>query len=118
MTAQRAFDAFKHSIETGEVGPFLALVADDVAFSIGRENGWEGEKKGKAALIEHTDWRWNEIKLRSPVFLERTTVSGNTAIFEFRLDGTVQDSKPFKKNVVILFDVQGNKISGFREYTG
>lgn len=59
-TAQRAFDAFKRSIETGEAQPFVDMVTDDVTFEIGTENGWYGVQRGKDAVVEHTRWRWND----------------------------------------------------------
>lgn len=116
-TAQRAFGTFKRSIETGEAQPFVDMVSDDVTFEIGRENGWYGVQRGKDAVVEHTRWRWNDLQLRGQVTQERVTVSENTIIYEFRIDGTVKGN-PFKKNLAIFFDVRGDKISRFREYAG
>ena len=65
-----------------------------------------------AKIREHT-----EAKDRFTLKPYRVTSSGNTVVFEFDSVGTL-GGKPCKGRNVISLDIEGSKISGFREYFG
>lgn len=129
--ARRAFAAYKQSIETGQAQPFLDLLTDDVTFTIGSPGQWQGVRKGKARFAEVIRWRRDVLQLRGRVVMgvvdasanlanprtELVTTNATTASFQFRVQGTARD-QIYDEPLAIFFDVQGDRISGFREYYG
>ncbi len=115
---KQAFEAFALSVEKGDWQPFLDLMDPDVTFTLPIPGRWRGQRQGIPEVAEYHRWRWEDLKMRTPVFLTGMTSNAHTVAVEFRIDGTIADSLRVKHPAVYFMDVLGGKVVGFREYNG
>ncbi len=103
---QQGFDKLMHGLGTGDWNPLLDMLSDDFTFwfPIGPYQG----------LNAGTEVFGSSITLTS---LERVTNSETTVVFEFRDEGIMR-GQPYKNRIAVSFDVNGDKICGYREYLG
>lgn len=116
--ALRAFKHWQRGFQTGDFAPYLAMTADNFLFwfPAGKQRGQFSGAAGKMQMVakarSHT-----EAKDRLNLKPYRITTSNNTVVFEFDAEGTI-NGKPYKGRNIISLDIEGEKISGFREYFG
>jgi catechol 2,3-dioxygenase-like lactoylglutathione lyase family enzyme len=117
-TALRFFDAFREGLARADWEPFFALLDPNFAFYF-PEGKWRGSHTGIAKAREFFPYV-------SQVFggglhiteLQRVSGGGNTFVFEFRDEGTLFGTTPYRNRVAISVDVCGAKICAYREYFG
>lgn len=115
-TGHRAFEAFKHSVETGDAQQLLALLTDDFTFTSPIPVGeFQGKQVGKKRVAALTHWRWNDLQMRASMTLLTVTSSEKTVGFEWLHEGTNR-GQLYTNRLAIFFDVRGDKISAWREY--
>lgn len=114
----RAFKNWQKGWQTGDLAAYLAMTTDKFSFwfPAGKHRGQFSGAEGKARMVakcrEHTG-----AKDRLTFKPYRIIGNNNTVVFEFESEGTI-GGKPYKGRNVISLDVEGEKISGFREYFG
>ena len=87
QAAQRAFDAWKQSLETGDEQAFAAVVADNVRFVVNLPyDQWRGEHQGRARVEELLRFERDELKLRSRITLLNVLANGNRVAFEWSVE--------------------------------
>lgn len=117
-TAEQAFEAFKHAMETGDEKPLLNRMTEDCVFSIPMPfKQWQGTQVGKQRLSELIHFEFDELQQRPTFTLKSVATNGNLVSFEYDNQSSTQ-GVAYKNNLAIFFDVLGDKISGFREYVG
>ena len=118
--AQRAFDAWKQSLETGDEQVFAAVVADNVKFVVNLPfDQWRGEHQGRARVEELLRFERDVLKLRPRITQLNVLANGNRVAFEWSVEGTVlgKPRRPDTRNLLI-FEVDDDKVVNFREYFG
>ncbi len=114
--AQQAFEYFQHGLATGDWEAFLEMLIEDFTFwfPTGKFQGWNVGKKQAREFFEYVSKSFPDgISLN----LDRFTYNPTTVVFEFK-DQSVLFGQPYKNRVAVSFDVDGNKICGYREYFG
>ena len=119
--ADLAFERFKNGLKGGSWGPFFEMLDDDFTFHF-PQGDYLGLNEGKDKAIEF----FNYVGTVYPDGLEitellRRTVSGNTAVFEFKDEGRMSirgKDLPYKNRVTISLDFENGKIKHYREYFG
>ena len=114
---QQGFDKLMHGLGTGDWNPLLDMLSDDFTFwfPIGPYQGLNAGKERAKEFFEYvTEVFGSSITLTS---LERVTNSETTVVFEFRDEGIMR-GQPYKNRIAVSFDVNGDKICGYREYLG
>ncbi len=116
--AIRAFKQWQSGWQTGNFTTFLSMTTDrfNFWFPAGQHRGQFSGAEGKARIVTKTR-EHGEAKDRLALKPYRITSNGNTVMFEFESVGTL-NGKPYKGRNVISLDIEGNKVSGFREYFG
>lgn len=116
---QRAFDAFKHGINTGDAESFAALVAEDVEFRCPLWfDGWLGPQKGRQRVRELIATDHNTLRLRTVITQTSILANGRTVAVEFRNDGTNRSGE-YHGKLAIFFDIgEDGLVTNFREYSG
>lgn len=116
--AIRAFKHWQSGWQTGNFTTFLSMttVNFNFWFPAGQHRGQFSGAEGKARIVAKTR-EHGEAKDRLALKPYRITSNGNTVVFEFESVGTL-NGKPYKGRNVISLDIEGNKVSGFREYFG
>ena len=114
--AQRAFRHFTHGLGTGEWQPFLDMLTDDFWFwfPIGKFHGLNVGKERAKEFFQYVSQAYSE---GLSVTLDRVTSNDTTVVFEFRDSGPMW-GEPYKNRVAVSFDVRGDKICAYREYSG
>ncbi|MEA5506650.1 nuclear transport factor 2 family protein [Halotia wernerae UHCC 0503] len=114
--AQQAFKYFQHGLATGDWEAFLEMLIEDFTFwfPTGKFQGWNVGKEQAKEFFEYVSKSFpGGISLN----LDRFTYSTTTVVFEFQDQG-VLFGQPYKNRVAVSFDVDGDKICGYREYFG
>ncbi len=113
---KKAFDKFTNGLETGEWDAFLEMVTDDFTFwfTTGQYHGLNQGKDKAREFFAFVSEAFSEGLL---VTLDNIVSNEKTVIFEFRDEGLIR-GVPYKNRVAIAFDIQGDKISAYREYYG
>lgn len=116
--AIRAFRQWQSGWQTGNFTTFLSMTTDNFNFwsPAGQHRGQFSGAEGKARMVAKTR-EHSEAKDRLTLKPYRITSSGNTVVFEFGSVGMLS-SKLYKGRNVISLDIEGDKVSGFREYFG
>lgn len=117
--AQQAFESLAQGWATGNFQSFIDMLSDDVVFwlPVGkqREQAFAGaDKQQFIAKLQERTAQGNRLIFHHP---EQITTSDTTVTFEFVSQRTI-DNQPVKARNVISFDIQGEKITGVREYLG
>jgi ketosteroid isomerase-like protein len=112
----QAFEHFTHGLATGEWDLFLEMLTDDFTFwfPVGSFHGLNVGKERAREFFQYVDGVFGGITITS---LERVTSSETTVVFEFRDEGHMR-GEPYKNRIAVSFDIDGDKICGYREYLG
>lgn len=122
--AQTAFQDFSQGLASGEWSPFLAHLTEDFTFWF-PAGPFKGQNTGK-------DRARDFFMMVSKIFpeglsltVERVMSEGNTVLFEVRSRSvSIGESQgtmlghPYENQAAISFDIQGEKVCGYREYLG
>lgn len=114
--AKVAFQDFSYGLATGDWSKFLACLSDDFTFwfPAGPFKGLNSGKDKAEAFFSMVSKVFPE---GLTLILERTFSSDNTVLFEVRSKGLML-GHPYENQAAISFDVEGDKICGYREYLG
>ncbi|MGK7956332.1 MAG: nuclear transport factor 2 family protein [Crocosphaera sp.] len=113
---KKAFGKFTHGLETGEWDGFLEMVTDDFTFWF-PTGQYHGLNQGKDKAREFFAFVSEAFSEGLFVTLDNIVSNEKTVIFEFKDEGLIR-GVPYKNRVAIAFDIQGDKISAYREYYG
>lgn len=116
------FEKFRRGLLTGDWSAFTDLLTDDFTFYF-PQGKWHGEHRGKAKAMEFFPYVTSVFPGGiTVVSLDRVHVSGDTAMLEFKDEGTMvlpgAPPRPYKNRVAIAFDFRGDQVCGYREYFG
>jgi ketosteroid isomerase-like protein len=120
--AERAFDAFRTGLGTGQWQAWFDCLTDDVTF-VFPQGKWAGRHRGKAKAVEFFAYVSSVFRegLRV-VAVECVSQQGETVVFEFCDEGTLsvpgQAPRPYRNRVAISLDMRGTQVAGYREYFG
>ncbi|MGD1951526.1 MAG: nuclear transport factor 2 family protein [Leptolyngbyaceae cyanobacterium] len=118
-TARKAFDLFTQGWKTGDFEPYIAMLADEMTFWFpmgahrGKFTGAAGRQEMIAKCRDHTA-AGDRLTLHEPHY---ALTDGSSTIFEFDSDG-LYGGEPYQGHNAIAFQIQDDKIIGFREYFG
>jgi ketosteroid isomerase-like protein len=115
--ASAAFGRFADALANGTWAPFLACITDDFEFwfPAGR---FKGRHAGKAAAADFFAYVSTVYPGGLFVTLDRVMASETSVAFEFRDAGLLFGREPYANRVVIVLDVRGDRLCGYREYFG
>jgi hypothetical protein len=118
--AHRAFGAFKDGLATGRWQAFLDLLTDDftLTFPTGKYLGQHTGKATAAEFFAYVSQVYPEGLFAS---LDRLTVDGSRALFEFRSEGMLvlpTERRPYRNRVAVAMEFHGDKVARYREYFG
>lgn len=119
QTARKAYDAFVAGWATGDFEPYIAMLSEQFEFSYpaGADRGLYTGAEGRTRMVNkvrgHSS-RGERLTIKPPT---RHGVAGNTVFFEFDSEGQFGDY-PYRGHNIIAFDVQGDRITAFREFFG
>ncbi|MCG5253893.1 nuclear transport factor 2 family protein [Brevibacillus agri] len=116
MKTREAFDAFRCALETGYTGDFLDKVTDDFHFFVPLPlDGWKQKQEGRERFEELVRFERSvfQMSLASLIELENE----NYGMVVFRSEGLL-NGKPFRNELSIVFEFEGDRIRSFREYVG
>ena len=118
-TARKAFDLFAQGWKTGDFEPYIAMLADEMTFWFpmgshrGKFKGAAGRQEMIAKCRDHMT-AGDRLTLHEPHYV---LTDGSSTLFEFDADG-LYAGKPYVGHNAIAFQIQDDKIVGFREYFG
>lgn len=114
--AHQAFEYFTHGLATGEWDQFLEMLTEDFSFwfPIGK---FHGLNQGKQKARDFFQYVSESFQGGLTLTLDRVTSNETTVVFEFRDEGKLL-GEPYKNRIAVSFDVQGDKMCGYREYLG
>jgi ketosteroid isomerase-like protein len=117
-----AFEKFRTGLSTGHWSDFTDLLTDDFTFYF-PQGKWRGEHRGKSKALEFFPYVTSVFPGGITVTsIDRVLVSGDTAMIEFKDEGTMvlpgAPPKPYKNRVAIAYDFRGDQVCGYREYFG
>ena len=120
--ARGVFEKFKVGLKTGQWSAFTDLLSDDFTFFF-PQGKWRGEHRGKAKALEFFPYVTSVFPAGITVIsVDRVLVSGDTAIIEFKDEGTMVlpgvPPRAYKNRVAIAYDFRGDLVCGYREYFG
>ncbi|MGN7470136.1 nuclear transport factor 2 family protein [Brevibacillus sp. SAFN-007a] len=116
MKTREAFDTFRCALETGDTGDFLDKVTDDFHFFVPLPlDGWNQKQEGRERFEEVVRFERSvfQMSLASLIELENE----NYGMVVFRSEGLL-NGKPFRNELSIVFEFEGERIRSFREYVG
>ena len=117
--ARKVFDLFAQGWVTGDFGPYIALLADEMTFWFptgshrGKFIGAEGRRQMIAKCRDH-NVAGDRLTLHPPQYV---LTDGASVMFEFESEG-LYGGKPYMGHNAIAFEVKDDKVIGFREYFG
>lgn len=119
----RALDAFRRfgdGLATGQWQPFLDRLHEEFTFFFptGR---FQGLHKGRTRAAEFFAYVASVYPEGLFVSLDRLSVDGDRAIFEFRSEGTMVlagERRPYRNRVAVAMQFRGDRIADYREYFG
>ena len=113
-TALELFEKLDHGAQTGEWGPYLSMLHDDVTW-FAPVHGFQGLHRGRESIeklfAHHTG------VTRTTWMLKNIVANGNEVGLEARVEGEI-DGKRYANQLLMLWVVEGNKIRQMREYAG
>lgn len=112
--ARAAFGHFCDALTSGNWAPFLACLTDDFEFwfPTGR---FKGRHAGTAAAADFFAYVSTVYPGGLFVTLDRVMASETSVAFEFRDTGLLFGRDPYANRVVIVLDVRGDHICGYRD---
>ncbi len=114
--AQAAFQDFSQGLTSGEWSPFLARLTEDFTFWF-PAGPFKGQNTGKDRAQDFLTMVSKLFPEGLSLTVERVMSQGNTVLFEVRSQGLMLD-QPYENQAAISFDIQGEKVCGYREYLG
>ena len=116
MVARRAWEAWKHDVETGDPEPLVSMMTEDYEFMFPNPTErFRGALYGKDEYRATSRWRWNDLGMRAKLELDGVTGSGGTWAFEWSIVSKNR-GRPYTNHMCIFFDVRGEGVSAHREY--
>jgi ketosteroid isomerase-like protein len=117
--ADAAMDRFDHGWRTGEWGPFLAMLTDDVSFWF-PEDPARGRFEGTAGLRAMREWTDFHGQNGNRVIGERrrTTAAGDRVFYEYDSRGASPSTAAYRNWELIIVQVRGHRVCGLHEYWG
>lgn len=119
----RALDAFRRfgdGLATGRWQPFLDRL--DEAFTFFFPTGrFQGLHRGRSRAAEFFEYVTSVYPDGLFVSLDRLTLDGDRAVFEFRSEGTLVlagERRPYRNRVAVAMQFRGDRIADYREYFG
>lgn len=117
-----AFEEFRRGLKTGDWRGFTDLLTDDFTFYF-PQGKWRGEHRGKEKALEFFPYVTSVFPGGiTVVSIDRVHVSGETAMFEFKDEGTMvlpgAPPRAYRNRVAIALDFRGDQVCGYREYFG
>lgn len=110
------FDAFKQALETGDTGDFLTKVTEDFHFFVPLPlEGWNHEQQGKERFEELIRFERSVFQMKLTPLIELE--SEDNGVVVFRSEGLL-NGRPFRNELAIVFEFEGERIRSFREYVG
>ncbi|WP_339290228.1 nuclear transport factor 2 family protein [Paenibacillus sp. FSL W8-0187] len=110
------FDAFKQALETGDTADFLTTVTEDFHFFVPLPlEGWNHEQQGKERFEELIRFERSVFKMQLTPLIELE--SEDNGVVVFRSEGLL-NGRPFRNELAIVFEFEGERIRSFREYVG
>ncbi|MGG3505215.1 nuclear transport factor 2 family protein [Paenibacillus lautus] len=110
------FDAFKQALETGETADFLTTVTEDFHFFVPLPlEGWNHEQQGKERFEELIRFERSVFQMQLTPLIELE--SEDNGVVVFRSEGLL-NGRPFRNELAIVFEFEGERIRSFREYVG
>jgi ketosteroid isomerase-like protein len=118
--AHRAFSAFKDGLATGQWQAFLDMLAGDFTFTF-PTGKYRGRHEGKATATEFFAYVSRVYPDGLFASLDRLTLDGTRAIYEFRSEGTLvlpNERRPYRNRVAVAMEFRGEQVAAYREYFG
>ena len=113
--AQAAFERFSQGLASGEWDDFLEMLTEDFSFSF-PVPPFQGNNVGKDKAEQFFNYVSQQVFTTGlSLTVERITSNDNTVVFEVKSQG-LMFGKPYNNQAAISFDVQGDRICGYREY--
>ncbi|MGG3311217.1 nuclear transport factor 2 family protein [Paenibacillus lautus] len=110
------FDAFKQALETGDTADFLTTVTEDFHFFVPLPlEGWNHEQQGKERFEELIRFERSVFQMQLTPLIELE--SEDNGVVVFRSEGLL-NGRPFRNELAIVFEFEGERIRSFREYVG
>ncbi|MGG4343257.1 nuclear transport factor 2 family protein [Paenibacillus lautus] len=110
------FDAFKQALETGDTVDFLTKVTEDFHFFVPLPlEGWNHEQQGKERFEELIRFERSVFQMQLTPLIELE--SEDNGVVVFRSEGLL-NGRPFRNELAIVFEFEGERIRSFREYVG
>ncbi|MFE0555412.1 nuclear transport factor 2 family protein [Paenibacillus sp. NPDC058910] len=110
------FDAFKQALETGDTTDFLTTVTEDFHFLVPLPlEGWNHEQQGKERFEELIRFERSVFQMQLTPLIELE--SEDNGVVVFRSEGLL-NGRPFRNELAIVFEFEGERIRSFREYVG
>lgn len=118
--ALEAFRRFGDGLATGEWQPFLDRL--DEAFTFFFPTGrFQGLHRGRTRAAEFFAYVTSVYPDGLFVSLDRLSLDGDRAVFEFRSEGTLVlagERRPYRNRVAVAMQFRGDRILDYREYFG
>jgi ketosteroid isomerase-like protein len=110
------FDAFRRAFETGDTADFLKKVTAGFRFLVPLPlEGWSHEQQGKKRFEELILFERSVLQVRlTPHIVFENEDNGMVV---FRAEGTL-NGRPYRNELAVVFEFDGERISFFREYVG
>ncbi|MGO4791801.1 nuclear transport factor 2 family protein [Paenibacillus sp. 2KB_20] len=110
------FDAFKQALETGDTTDFLTTVTEDFHFFVPLPlEGWNHEQQGKERFEELIRFERSVFQMQLTPLIELE--SEDNGVVVFRSEGLL-NGRPFRNELAIVFEFEGERIRSFQEYVG
>ncbi|MBT2761361.1 nuclear transport factor 2 family protein [Paenibacillus sp. ISL-20] len=110
------FDAFKQALETGDTADFLTTVTEDFHFFVPLPlERWNHEQQGKERFEELIRFERSVFQMQLTLLIELE--SEDNGVVVFRSEGLL-NGRPFRNELAIVFEFEGERIRSFREYVG
>lgn len=114
--AHAAFEEFSQGLSSGNWDAFLERLSEDFTFWF-PAGPFKGKNAGKERARAFFDSVSNVFPEGLSLTIERVMSDENTVLFEVRSHGLMFGS-PYENQAAISFDIQGEKVCGYREYLG
>ncbi len=111
---KRAFERFAKGLRTGDWEPFLEILTDDFTFTF-PAGAFQGVNVGKERAREFFLYVSSLFEGGLETEVQRITYSGSTVVFELNSQGSLR-GQPYKNQVAVSFDLQGDRVCAYREY--
>jgi ketosteroid isomerase-like protein len=114
--AQAAFQDFSQGLASGDWSQFLEHLSEDFTFWF-PAGPFRGLNTGKDRAQEFLTMVSKLFPEGLSLTVERVLSQENTVLFEVHSQGKMLDHS-YENQAAISFDIQGDKVCGYREYLG